>query len=56
MHILNLINKSSQTNDEAESRPEINLKKETIDPEKQELDLTIPNYQSSEEDDEEMEE
>lgn len=60
LHILNAINKNTNAN-ATTSQPstngnvtEINLKKETVDPVSQELDLTIPSFQSSEEDEDDF--
>lgn len=60
MSISNLIkNKAKENahNDESStSKTEVNLKTNTTDPRKQKLDLTVPKYQSCEEDEDEIEE
>ncbi|XP_003426118.1 uncharacterized protein LOC100679449 [Nasonia vitripennis] len=60
LHILNAINRNTNANATTSQSSsngniaEMNLKKETVDPVSQELDLTIPNFQSSEEDEDDF--
>ncbi|XP_011498599.1 PREDICTED: uncharacterized protein LOC105362806 [Ceratosolen solmsi marchali] len=59
LHILNAINKTANTDKSGQKNSTATednfVKMESINPELQELDLSVPTFQSSEEDDDEIE-
>ena len=55
LHILNAINKSTKPIESSTTTTDLNLKIEKVNPATQELDLSVPTYQSCEEDEDEME-